>query len=85
MALQDQYAAGLMTGTFTQQKAVTNTYVLQNQEGKVGFYKVAAGSEPTIKPYRRTSIPTVAASQHRGSASPGQKPASTESWQKMPW
>ena len=51
-ALQDQYAAGLMTGTFTQQKAVTNTYVLQNQEGKVGFYKVAAGSEPTIKPYR---------------------------------
>lgn len=51
-ALQDQYAAGLMTGTFTQQKAVANTYVLQNQEGKVGFYKVAAGSEPTIKPYR---------------------------------
>ena len=37
---------------FTQQKAVANTYVLQNQEGKVGFYKVAAGSEPTIKPYR---------------------------------
>ncbi|WP_418810378.1 hypothetical protein [Paraprevotella xylaniphila] len=51
-ALQDQYAAGLMTGTFTQQKAVANTYVLQNQEGKVGFYKVMAGSEPTIKPYR---------------------------------
>lgn len=51
-ALQDQYAAGLMTGTFTQQKAVADTYVLQNQEGKVGFYKVAAGSEPTIKPYR---------------------------------
>ena len=51
-ALQDQYAAGLMTGTFTQQKAVVNTYVLQNQEGKVGFYKVIAGSEPTIKPYR---------------------------------
>lgn len=50
-ALQDQYAAGLMTGTFTQQKAFANTYVLQNQEGKVGFYKVAAGSEPTIKPY----------------------------------
>ena len=37
---------------FTQQKAVANTYVLQNQEGKVGFYKVMAGSEPTIKPYR---------------------------------
>lgn len=51
-ALQDQYAAGLMTGTFTEQTAVANTYVLQNQEGKVGFYKVAAGSEPTIKPYR---------------------------------
>lgn len=51
-ALQDQYAAELMTGTFTEQKAVANTYVLQNQEGKVGFYKVAAGSEPTIKPYR---------------------------------
>lgn len=51
-ALKDQYAAGLMTGTFTQQKAVANTYVLQNQEGKVGFYKVMAGSEPTIKPYR---------------------------------
>lgn len=51
-ALQDQYAAELMTGTFTQQKAVANTYVLQNQEGKVGFYKVIAGSEPTIKPYR---------------------------------
>lgn len=51
-ALKDQYAAGLMTGTFTQQKAFANTYVLQNQEGKVGFYKVVAGSEPTIKPYR---------------------------------
>lgn len=51
-ALQDQYAAGLMTGTFAEQKAFANTYVLQNQEGKVGFYKVAAGSEPTIKPYR---------------------------------
>lgn len=51
-ALQDQYAAELMTGTFTEQKAVANTYVLQNQEGKVGFYKVAAGSEPIIKPYR---------------------------------
>ena len=51
-ALKDQYAAGLMTGTFAQQKAVANTYVLQNQEGKVGFYKVVAGSEPTIKPYR---------------------------------
>ena len=51
-ALKDQYATGLMTGTFTQQKAVANTYVLQNQEGKVGFYKVMAGSEPTIKPYR---------------------------------
>ena len=52
-ALQDQYAAGLMTGTFVAlQKAVANTYVLQNQEGKVGFYKVMAGSEPTIKPYR---------------------------------
>lgn len=50
--LKDQYEAGLMTGTFTQQKAVANTYVLQNQEGKVGFYKVMAGSEPTIKPYR---------------------------------
>lgn len=52
-ALQDQYAAGLMTGTFVAlQKAVANTYVLQDQEGKVGFYKVMAGSEPTIKPYR---------------------------------
>lgn len=51
-ALQDQYAAGLMTGTFAEQKAFANTYVLQNQGGKVGFYKVAAGSEPTIKPYR---------------------------------
>lgn len=51
-ALKDQYAAGLMTGTFTQQKALVNTYVLQNQEGKVGFYKVIADSEPTIKPYR---------------------------------
>lgn len=64
MALQDQYAAGLMTGTFTQQKAVTNTYVLQNQEGKVGFYKVAAGSEPTIKPYRAYINADVAGSQH---------------------
>jgi len=43
---------GLLTGTYTSTTATAGTYVLQNLDSSVAFYKVASGSEPTIKPFR---------------------------------
>ena len=40
--------AGLLTGVFESTTAPVSSYVLQNLDEKVGFYKVAAGSEPTV-------------------------------------
>ena len=39
--------AGLLTGVYESTQAPVGSYVLQNQ-GAVGFYQVAAGSQPTV-------------------------------------
>ena len=39
---------GLLTGVYASTTATAGTYVLQNNDGKVGFYKVESGEEPTI-------------------------------------
>ena len=40
--------AGLLTGVFEETTAPVGSYVLQNLSEKVGFYQVAAGSQPTV-------------------------------------
>ncbi|MCD8318438.1 MAG: hypothetical protein LUC45_06210 [Paraprevotella sp.] len=52
LAIQNEYTEGLMTGIYAGKTAVAGTYVLQNQDGKVGFYKVAEGAEPKVDAYR---------------------------------
>lgn len=49
---ETEYTEGLLTGVYEETKATADTYVLQNQEGDVAFYLVAAGKEPTIKANR---------------------------------
>ena len=39
---------GLLTGVYADTKATKDTYVLQNKNDVVAFYKVAEGSEPTV-------------------------------------
>ena len=46
------YTAGLLTGTFIEIEAIENSYVLQNQDGNVGFYKVTADAKPKVGAYR---------------------------------
>lgn len=41
----DTYTAGWLTGTFERVSAVPGTYVLQNNDGVTGFYRVTAGKE----------------------------------------
>lgn len=43
---------GAMTGVFEQGYVPQNSYVLQNQTGGLGFYKVAVEETITIKPFR---------------------------------
>ena len=45
------YTEGLLTGVYAQTDAPVGSYVLQNQESVVGFYKVAEGEgkQPTVK------------------------------------
>lgn len=42
--------AGLLTGVYENTNAPVGSYVMQNNEGKVGFYRVASGSgkQPTV-------------------------------------
>ena len=42
---------GLLTGVYSNTTAETGWYVLQNQNGKVGFY-IVAETKPTIRPFR---------------------------------
>ncbi len=42
------YTEGLLTGVYAETDAPVGTYVLQNLDDKVAFYKVAEGSEPTV-------------------------------------
>ena len=40
--------AGLLTGVYESTQAPVGSYVLQNLSGKVGFYQVTAGNQPTV-------------------------------------
>jgi hypothetical protein len=40
--------AGLLTGVYENTAAPVGSYVLQNLNGKIGFYQVAAGQQPTV-------------------------------------
>lgn len=40
---------GLLTGVYADTEAPVGSYVLQNIDGVVGFYQVAAGQQPTVK------------------------------------
>lgn len=52
MAAADTYNTGLLTGVYTACPAPAGSYVLQKKEGKMAFYQVASGQEPTIGAYR---------------------------------
>lgn len=47
-ATEDTYTEGLLTGVYTATSAPVGSYVLQNNNSKVGFYKVAEGKQPTV-------------------------------------
>ena len=51
LATKDAYIAGLLTGTYVdyQTTANTNTYALQNHNGKVAFYLVGESAQPWIR------------------------------------
>ena len=51
-AHEDTYTSGWLTGTYVDTTAQAGTYVLQNQGGRIGFYRVAEGSEPAVKANR---------------------------------
>ncbi len=55
--LEDTYTSGLLTGTFVETSAPVGSYVLQNNDGKVGFYQVEAGKQPTVKANRAYLTP----------------------------
>lgn len=42
------YTEGLFTGVYADAVAPVGKYVLQNKNGKLGFYKVAEGKQPTV-------------------------------------
>ena len=54
VATEATYTEGLLTGTLAEMTAQEGTYVLQNQDSGVGFYKVGsdATTQPTIGAYR---------------------------------
>ena len=43
------YTEGLLTGVYSDRKVEVGKYVMQNQKGLVGFFKVEEGAQPTIK------------------------------------
>ena len=51
-ATQSQYSTAEMTGTYDSMTAIPGSYVLQNQDLGLGFYKVVDGNEPTVGAYR---------------------------------
>lgn len=48
IATNDTYTEGLLTGVYAPTLAPVGSYVLQNHDDKVGFYRVADGKEPTV-------------------------------------
>ena len=51
-AKQENYTVGYLTGVYESTTATAGTYVMQKNDGKVGFYQVQSGEEPTIGVYR---------------------------------
>ncbi|MBR1683012.1 MAG: Ig-like domain-containing protein [Bacteroidaceae bacterium] len=47
-AIEGTPTEGLLTGVYTATPAPAGTYVLQNNDSKVGFYQVAEGEQPTV-------------------------------------
>ena len=50
--IEIQYENGMLVGTYVPMAAEVGSYVLQNQDGQVGFYKVEAGAQPLVDAYR---------------------------------
>ena len=50
-AIETEFTEGVLTGT-TEQKVITEGYVLQRQEGVTGFYRVDAANPITVPAYR---------------------------------
>ena len=48
----DVKKVGMLNGVYEETTATAGTYVLQKNNGKVGFYKVVAEQEPTVGAYR---------------------------------
>jgi hypothetical protein len=42
------YTEGLLTGVYAETEAPVGSYVLQEEEGSVGFYQVAEGQQPVV-------------------------------------
>jgi len=58
------YTEGLLTGVYTSTPAPVGSYVLQNNDSKVGFYQVAEGKQPTVGANRAyLEVPTEAKSR----------------------
>lgn len=56
------YTDGLFTGVYADQKAPADSYVLLKKNEKVGFYKVVADNEPTVKAnHAYLTVPAVGA------------------------
>lgn len=51
-ATADSYTPGLLTGVYTSTPAPVGSYVLQNNNEGLAFYKVAEGKQPTVGAYR---------------------------------
>ena len=51
-ATETSYTAGWLTGVYENTTAPVNSYVLQNNNSKVGFYHVVAEKQPTVGAYR---------------------------------
>ena len=63
IAYNDSPEEGLLRGVYESSAAPVNAYVLQKQDGAVGFYQVESGNQPTIKPFR--AYLTAATSAHK--------------------
>ncbi|MBO7137690.1 MAG: tyrosine-protein phosphatase [Bacteroidaceae bacterium] len=49
---EDVLTNGLFSGTYKSILAPVGSYVLQKQNGVIGFYQVAEGAQPTVKAFR---------------------------------
>ncbi len=80
LATADAYTVGLLTGTYVdyQTTANTNTYVLQNNNGKVAFYLVGESAQPWIRANRCYMVYEAAASAPMFSLERGEGTTSIE-------